>query len=33
LNQVPVVLSEDFASGSIVEGITFMNPFEEDIDL
>lgn len=33
LNQVPVVLSEDFASGSTVEGITFTNPFEEDIDL
>jgi len=31
LNQVPVVLSEDFASGSTVEGITFTNPFEDDL--
>ena len=28
LNQVPVVLSEDFASGSTVEGVTFVNPFD-----
>jgi predicted nucleic acid-binding protein len=33
LNQIPVVLSEDFASGSTVDGITFLNPYEEDIDL
>lgn len=29
LNQVPVVLSEDFASGSTVEGVTFVDPFAE----
>lgn len=33
LNQVPVVLSEDFASGSTVEGVTFINPFAPDFDL
>jgi len=27
LNQVPVIFSEDFASGSTVEGVTFVNPF------
>ncbi len=33
LNQVPVVLSEDFAAGSTVEGVTFLNPFDEAFDL
>lgn len=28
LNQIPVVLSEDFTSGRTVEGVTFINPFE-----
>ena len=28
LNQVPVVLSEDFAHGSRVGGVRFVNPFE-----
>ena len=32
LNQVPVVLSEDFASGSTVEGVTFVNPFDPAFD-
>ncbi len=27
LNQIPVVFSEDFNSGSIIEGISFVNPF------
>jgi predicted nucleic acid-binding protein len=27
LNQVPVVFSEDFRDGSIVEGVHFVNPF------
>lgn len=31
LNQVPFGLSEDFAAGSIVEGVTFLNPFEESL--
>ena len=29
LNQIPIVLSEDFASGSTVEGVTFIDPFAE----
>ncbi len=29
LNQIPVVLSEDFASGSTVEGVTFVDPFDQ----
>jgi predicted nucleic acid-binding protein len=27
LNQVPVIFSEDFANGSILEGVRFINPF------
>ena len=27
LNQIPVVLGEDFASGSVIEGVQFENPF------
>lgn len=27
LNQIPVILSEDFTSGRTVEGVTFVNPF------
>ena len=33
LNQVPVVLSEDFASGSTVEGVTFVDPFASGFDV
>ena len=33
LNGIPVVLSEDFASGSTVEGVSFVDPFAEDFDL
>lgn len=33
LNQIPVVLSEDFASGSTVEGVTFVDPFAEGFRL
>jgi predicted nucleic acid-binding protein len=33
LNHVPVVLSEDFADGSEVEGVRFANPFAEGFDL
>ena len=32
LNQIPVVLSEDFDSGSTVEGVTFVNPFDPAFD-
>ena len=30
LNQVPVVFSEDFNSGAVIEGIRFVDPFAED---
>ncbi len=30
LNQIPVVLSEDFNVGSQIEGITFINPFSAE---
>jgi predicted nucleic acid-binding protein len=30
LNQVPVVFSEDFNPGTVVEGVCFVNPFAED---
>jgi predicted nucleic acid-binding protein len=33
LNQVPVVLSEDFRSNTIVEGVRFVNPFATDFVL
>lgn len=32
LNQVKVVLSEDFATNSTIEGVTFLNPFLPDFD-
>ncbi|MCA1992405.1 MAG: PIN domain-containing protein [Coleofasciculus sp. S288] len=31
--EIPVVLSEDFNSGSVIEGIMFLNPFDETFDL
>jgi predicted nucleic acid-binding protein len=33
LNQVPIILSEDFASGTMLEGVRFVNPFEPDFVL
>lgn len=33
LNQVPVVFSEDFSSGAIIEGVRFVNPFFADFVL
>ena len=30
LNQVPVVFSEDFRDGSILEGVRFVNPFSSE---
>jgi len=32
LNQIPAVLSEDFASGRNIEGVAFVNPFDVDFD-
>lgn len=33
LHQADVVLSEDFAAGSTVEGIRFLDPFDTDFEL
>ncbi len=33
LNQIPVIFSEDFNSGSVLEGVHFINPFAEAFDL
>jgi len=33
LNQVPVVFSEDFTDGAVIEGIRFVNPFAESFDI
>ncbi len=30
LNQIPTLLSEDLASGAVLEGIRFVNPFDPD---
>lgn len=33
LNQIPVILSEDFSDGRILEGVRFVNPFAETFEL
>lgn len=33
LNQVPLIFSEDFASGTSLEGVRFVNPFAPDFNL
>jgi predicted nucleic acid-binding protein len=33
LQQIPVIFSEDFNGGAVVEGISFVNPFAEDFNL
>ena len=33
LAQIPVILSEDFSPGSVVEGVSFLNPLAESVDL
>jgi predicted nucleic acid-binding protein len=33
LNQMPVIFSEDFNHGSVLEGVRFVNPFAPDFDL
>ena len=33
LNQIPVILSEDFKDGRVLEGVQFLNPFARDLDL
>lgn len=32
LNQISIILSEDFSSGSVIEGVRFVNPFAPDFD-
>ncbi|PKQ29913.1 MAG: PIN domain nuclease [Actinobacteria bacterium HGW-Actinobacteria-10] len=33
LNGVPVVLTEDFCHGRVIEGVRYLNPFCDDFDL
>jgi predicted nucleic acid-binding protein len=33
LNQISVVLSEDFNNGAVIEGVRFINPFTSDFQL
>ncbi len=33
LNQIPVVFSEDFSDGPVLEGVRFVNPFAEDFHI
>lgn len=33
LHRVPIVLTEDFPIGSTIEGVAFIDPFEESFDL
>lgn len=33
LNQVPIILSDDFNVGAVIEGVRFVNPFADDFDL
>jgi predicted nucleic acid-binding protein len=33
LNQIPVIFSEDFQDGMILEGVRFINPFAPNFDL
>jgi len=33
MNQIPIVLSEDFGDGVIIEGVRFVNPFGSDFKL
>jgi len=33
MNQIPLVLSEDFGEGVIIEGVRFVNPFGSNFDM
>lgn len=33
LNQIPVVLSEDFSAGTVIEGVRFTDPFAQDVQI
>jgi predicted nucleic acid-binding protein len=32
-NQIPIVFSEDFSDGQVIEGVRFVNPFLESFEL
>lgn len=33
LNQIPLIFSEDFQDGRVIEGVRFVNPFAENFEL
>jgi len=33
LNQIPAILTEDFADGGVLEGVRFVNPFADAFDV
>jgi hypothetical protein len=33
MNQIPLILSEDFNAGAVIEGVRFDNPFSMDFAL
>jgi predicted nucleic acid-binding protein len=33
LNQIPTIFSEDFRSGSVIENVKFINPFQTDFSI
>ena len=33
LNQIPILFSEDFQDGQVLEGVRFVNPFAADFDV
>jgi predicted nucleic acid-binding protein len=33
LNQITYILSEDFNTGSVIEGVRFVNPFAPDFQI
>jgi len=33
VHNIPFILSEDFNSNSVIDGVTFLNPFAENFDL
>lgn len=33
MNQIPVIMSEDFDAGRAVDGVLFINPFKEGFDI
>jgi predicted nucleic acid-binding protein len=33
LHQIPLIFTEDFNIGAVIEGVRFVNPFEEGFDL